>query len=94
MGASAAKGNLEMVRWLHENRGEGCSPIHLDNVAKNGHLEVLKFFYEHRSERCTGEAMRQAGTTSKWSSGSMRTAWSGFRCWQWTTPRALAIWKW
>ena len=48
-----AYGHLEVVKWLHENRTEGCSKCAMDWAAKNGHLDVVKFLHENRTEGCS-----------------------------------------
>jgi hypothetical protein len=49
-----------MIKWLHENRSEGCTTKAMDNAAKSGHLEVVKWLHENRSEGCTTDAMDSA----------------------------------
>ena len=44
---------FHMIKWLHNNRSEGCSKDAMDLAAKNGHLHVLKWLHENRKE---GEA--------------------------------------
>lgn len=38
MDVSAMHGHLEVVKWLHENRPEGCSTNAMDWAAKEGKL--------------------------------------------------------
>ena len=40
--------HLEVVKWLHENRTEGCSTYVMNYAAENGHLEVVKWLHENR----------------------------------------------
>lgn len=54
---AAAQGHLEMVRWLHQNRGEGATVDALDLAATFGRLEVVKWLHENRDEGCTTRAM-------------------------------------
>ena len=55
---SAAKyGHLEIVKWLHENRKEGCTTWAMDWAAENGHLNVVIWLHENRKEGCTKWAM-------------------------------------
>lgn len=49
MDAAASNGHLEVVKWLHENRIEGCSSA-MYYAALNGHLEVVKWLHENRNE--------------------------------------------
>ena len=58
--ACAKNGHLEIVKFLHENRSEGCTAWTMDFAAENGHLEVVKFLHENRSEGCTKWAMNNA----------------------------------
>ena len=57
---AAARGHLEVVRWLHDNRTEGCTTDAMNWAAKNGHLEVVRWLHEDRSEGCTKRAMNDA----------------------------------
>ena len=54
---AAKYGHLDVVKWLHENRTEGCSVAAMDWAAKNGHLEVVKWLHVNRTEGCTEDAM-------------------------------------
>ncbi len=45
MDRAAANGHLEVVRWLHANRTEGCTTSAMDDAAKNGHLEVVQWLH-------------------------------------------------
>ncbi|GAB9474781.1 hypothetical protein Gpo141_00011898 [Globisporangium polare] len=60
MNAAAAKGSLEVVRFLHVHRSEGCTADAMDLAARYGHLEVVKFFHAHRTEGCTSKALDAA----------------------------------
>jgi hypothetical protein len=50
---SAIYGHLHVVKWLHENRKEGCTEWTMNYAARNGHLDVVKWLHEHRTEGCT-----------------------------------------
>lgn len=54
---AAAQGHLEMVQWLHQNRGEGATVDALDLAATFGRLEVVEWLHENRKEGCTTRAM-------------------------------------
>ena len=54
---AAFYGHLDVIKWLHENRKEGCTTDAMDFAAGNGHLEVVKWLHENRKEGCTGDAM-------------------------------------
>jgi hypothetical protein len=43
MDYAASNGYLEVVKWLHENRKEGCTAKAFEDATKNGHLEVVAF---------------------------------------------------
>jgi ankyrin repeat protein len=47
MNLAAEKGHLEVIKWLHENRDEGCTSDAMDWAAKNGHQEVVKYLREN-----------------------------------------------
>ena len=62
---AAKRGHLEVIKWLHYNRSEGCTTKALslkamDLAAENGHLEVVKWLHHNRSEGCTTDAMNRA----------------------------------
>ncbi|OQS03484.1 hypothetical protein THRCLA_21153 [Thraustotheca clavata] len=54
---AAAKGNLDSVMYLHENRGEGSTTKAMDEAAGHGHFNIVKFLHENRTEGCTGRGM-------------------------------------
>lgn len=56
----SARFNLDIVKFLHEYRSEGCSTMAMDYAAVCGHLEIVRFLHEHRSEGCTVRAMNGA----------------------------------
>ena len=60
MDGSAAYGHLEMVKWLHQNRTEGCTTIAMGWAAGNGHLETVKWLHLNRTEGCTTGAISWA----------------------------------
>ncbi|KAF4319091.1 hypothetical protein G195_007588 [Phytophthora kernoviae 00238/432] len=71
MDAAAFRGHLEIVKWLHKNRVEGCSAHAMDSAAAGGHLEVVKWLHDNRTEGCTTSAMDTAAagghlTTVQW----------------------------
>lgn len=59
MDFAAYKGYLEVVKYLHENRKEGCSVWAINVAAREGHLEVVKYLHENGKE-CTTYAMNWA----------------------------------
>ncbi|DAZ98783.1 TPA: hypothetical protein N0F65_003999 [Lagenidium giganteum] len=60
MDEAASRGQLEAVRWLHENRTEGCTENAMKRAAAHGHVDVLQFLHDHRTEGCTQEALEAA----------------------------------
>ena len=50
-------GNLDIIRWFHQNRTEGCSFKAMDYAAKEGHIEIVKWLHENRTEGCSSNAM-------------------------------------
>src|SRR5437016_230119 len=60
MDFAASNGHLEVIKWLHQNRKEGCNDDAMDNAASNGHLDVVKWLHENRTEGCTTHAMDNA----------------------------------
>ena len=57
MDYAAFLGHIEVVKWLHYNRKEGCTKDAMDNAARRGHLEIVKWLHENRKEGCTTYAM-------------------------------------
>lgn len=47
---AAKEGRLEIVKWLHANRKEGCSARARYHATKNGHFGVVRWLREHRPE--------------------------------------------
>jgi hypothetical protein len=48
------------VKWLHENRSEGCTAQAMDRAAGNGHFDVVRYLRANRSEGCSWFAFRLA----------------------------------
>src|SRR3989337_934342 len=51
----AKNGHIELVKWLHENRMEGCTIWAMEWAAQNGHLDIVKWLHENRREGCTND---------------------------------------
>ena len=49
------------VKWLHDNRNEGCTPAAMDGAAENNRLETLQWLRINRSE---GWTLRAATTAA------------------------------
>lgn len=47
MDISARYGELEIVKFLNENRTEDCSENAIDYAAFHGHLDVVKYLFSH-----------------------------------------------
>ncbi|TMW58654.1 hypothetical protein Poli38472_010213 [Pythium oligandrum] len=62
MDGAAANGDSEMVRYLHEERTEGCTTRAMDKAAANGHLSMVEFLHDNRTEGCTTQAMNEAAS--------------------------------
>ena len=58
MNWAANNGHLDVVKWLHYNRSEGCTVAAMNWAANNNHLNVIKWLHENRTEGCTCNAMR------------------------------------
>ncbi|CAM9941389.1 unnamed protein product, partial [Ectocarpus sp. 12 AP-2014] len=52
MDGAAENGSLEVVKWLHYNRQEGCTGDAIFLAAKTGHADVVQWLLRHRTERC------------------------------------------
>jgi hypothetical protein len=50
MSSASRNGHLDVVKWLHENRTEGCTTYAMDWASRNGHLNVVKWLHENRTE--------------------------------------------
>ncbi|OQR86222.1 hypothetical protein THRCLA_10563 [Thraustotheca clavata] len=57
MDKAAEFGYFDIVKYLHENRTEGCTTYAMDSAAKNGHLEIVKYLHENRTEGCTANVL-------------------------------------
>ena len=60
MDLASQYGNLDVVKWLHKNREEGCTTNAMDCAADKGHLDVVKWLHENRKEGCSIWAMNWA----------------------------------
>lgn len=43
---AAMNGHLDVVKWLHSNRSEGCSLFIMHYAGEHGHLDVVKWLHE------------------------------------------------
>ncbi len=46
MDMASQNGHLDIVKFLHENRSEGCTTWAMDYASRFGYLEVVKFLHE------------------------------------------------
>ena len=60
MDNAAKNGHLDVVKWLHENRIEGCTDDAMEKAAENGHYEIVKWLYKNRCEGCIGTSILSA----------------------------------
>jgi hypothetical protein len=60
MDLAAGKGHLEVVKWLHKHRSEGCTTKAMDRAARHGHFEVLRWLHKNRSEGCSENVLKWA----------------------------------
>lgn len=58
--SATACGNLEIVRWLHQNDVKGHTPEDMEGAVLGCHYDVVEFLHQHRSEGCTPDAMMYA----------------------------------
>ncbi len=54
----AKNGHLAVVKWLHENRTEGCTTDAMDDAASNGHLTVVKWLHENECTLARGKSYK------------------------------------
>ena len=47
MDLAAREGYLDVVKFLHENRNEGCTIEAMDYTAKNRHLDIVEYLQEN-----------------------------------------------
>lgn len=53
MDGAAARGRLDILQWLYDNRTEGCSRTALVYAAAEGHSDVVRWLGERYFELCT-----------------------------------------
>lgn len=62
MDFAAASGHIQVVRWLHENRSDGCTVDAMNKAAFNNDIEMVLWLHENRTEGCSTDAMDWAAT--------------------------------
>ncbi|GAB9477279.1 hypothetical protein Gpo141_00014343 [Globisporangium polare] len=50
-------GHFDVVQWLHENRGEGCTDGAMGFAATHGHFDIVLFLHASRSEGCARDSI-------------------------------------
>ncbi|POM58815.1 Hypothetical protein PHPALM_36489 [Phytophthora palmivora] len=60
MDNAAKNGYLDVVKWLHVNRTEGCTVDAMNEAAASGHLHVVRWLQQNRHEGCTAIALTRA----------------------------------
>ena len=50
MDFAAENGHLDVVKWLHHNRSEGCTDDAAVMAARNGHSDIEEWLDLNRSE--------------------------------------------
>ncbi|KAG6963682.1 hypothetical protein JG688_00008062 [Phytophthora aleatoria] len=48
MDGAASGGHLDVVKWLHTRRSEGCTMHAMNGAASGGHVEVVKWLHSNR----------------------------------------------
>ncbi|OQS01802.1 ankyrin repeat [Thraustotheca clavata] len=66
MDYAAEHGHLSIVKFLHDNRTEGCTTKAMDYASGGGHLDVVKFLHENRTEGCSTLALSYALDNHHW----------------------------
>eukprot|EP01133_Synstelium_polycarpum_P007480 gene7480-8751_t len=54
--------SLELVKYIHHNRTEGCTTDAMDYAAVQGRIDIVKFLHFNRTEGCTTWAMDGAAS--------------------------------
>ncbi|EFA83676.1 hypothetical protein PPL_02742 [Heterostelium album PN500] len=62
MDVAAEHNHFGMMRWLHENRSEGCTTKAFDECAKRGYIDALKWLYVNRTERCSRNIVNEVAS--------------------------------
>ena len=57
---AAENGHLDIVKYLHFNRSEGCSKYAIDKACEKNHIDIVKFLDVNRSEGYSKFALEYA----------------------------------
>ncbi|KAL7746123.1 Canalicular multispecific organic anion transporter 2 [Sorochytrium milnesiophthora] len=60
MDKAAASGDLDLVRWFHRNRTEGCTAEAMAEAARCGYLSIVKFLHEHGYPMCKRDDIKHS----------------------------------
>ncbi|EGG18382.1 hypothetical protein DFA_03876 [Cavenderia fasciculata] len=60
MDYASRNGHLEIVKFLHFNRSEGCTQSAIDNASEGGFLDIVMFLHHNRTEGCSKSAFNNA----------------------------------
>ncbi|EGG21094.1 hypothetical protein DFA_00969 [Cavenderia fasciculata] len=60
---ACCNGSLEIVKFLHTHRSEGCNIYSMNMAAKAGHIDIVMFLHFNRTEGCNQEAMDGAASS-------------------------------
>ncbi|GMF24410.1 unnamed protein product [Phytophthora lilii] len=60
MDGAAKRGRLDIVKYLHNTRNEGCTVEAMNGAVANGHLDVVKWLCGNYSERCSSDSVNLA----------------------------------
>ncbi|KAL7746597.1 hypothetical protein RI367_007997 [Sorochytrium milnesiophthora] len=58
--SAAASVDLELVRWFHRNRMEGCTAYAMTRAAGGGYLSIVKFLHEHGYPTCERDDIKHS----------------------------------
>ena len=47
---ASLNGHLNIVKWLHKNRSEGCTTGAMNWASENGHTEIYNYLIKHKDE--------------------------------------------
>jgi hypothetical protein len=62
---AALNGNLSMIKYLHNNKIDGCTDRVMDIAAHEGHLHIIEYLHENRNEGCTLDGLFYAMQNGK-----------------------------
>jgi hypothetical protein len=57
MNDACMNGHLELVKWLHETLGLGCTVASMNVAGVNGNFDVFRWLHENRTEGTIAETI-------------------------------------